>query len=328
MNRFRVAIVGCGVVAHRHVRRLVEDPRVQVDILCDPSQEQAQKLAPFVPAARIVTSDNDALDPQQIDAALLCSPTTLHHEQASRALERGIHLLIEKPIASNIDQTRDLLCRRDRSGRLVGVSYQRRFEPIYKTARREIQENASLYGRLREIHVFVCERWSQTIPGTWRDDPAFSGGFFADAGSHQIDVCQFITGQRPLRVRAAVDQRDRRVAIITLVQSQWTGGIQLVAHFVGDAQHWREEILFHGEHADLVLRNGQEIERWADNRMTRIIHQEAGSSPDREFIDVLSRGPSAYASYACPAEVGLVMAGWNEAVLHSAQSGQDASIEL
>jgi len=329
-KRIRVGVVGCGRVTERHLRRMVDDVRIEIAVLCDPLESAAQQLASkFAPAAQIVTDENDALDPRRIDAVILCSPTTLHHRQSALALERGLDVLVEKPIASTSHEARDLVQCRDRADRILGVAYQRRFEPIYRTARREIQERGELYGNIREIHVFACERWAQTIDGTWRNDPSFSGGFFADAGSHQIDACFFITGLTPIELRADIDFRDKKVAIETSIRATLKGGAILVAHFVGDAHHWTEEIIFHGDRGDLVLRNGQEIERWSENQMTRIIDQEAGTSPNRDFIDdVVRRVEGRKRAFAAPAECGVVMAGWTEAVLESARRGKTVRVDF
>lgn len=302
---------------------MTDDGRIEISLLCDPIESAAKTLASmFAPSAQIVTEENDAIDPKHVDAVILCSPTTLHHRQASLALERGLDVLVEKPIASTTKEAHDLIQRRDGAQRILGVAYQRRFEPIYRTARREIQERSELYGNVREIHVFACERWAQTIEGTWRNDPSFSGGFFADAGSHQIDACFFITGLMPIELRADIDFRDKRVAIETSIRATLKGGAILVAHFVGDAHHWSEEIIIHGDRGDLVLRNGQEIERWSDNQMTRIIDLESGTSPNRDFIDdVVRRIEGKKLSFAAPAECGVVMAAWTEGVLESARTG-------
>ena len=138
----------------------------------------------------------------------------------------------------------------------------------------------------------------------------------------------FITGLTPVELRADIDFRDKRVAIETSVRATLKRGTILVAHFVGDAHHWSEEIIFHCDRGDLVLRNGQEIERWSENSMTRIIDQEAGTSPNRDFIDdVVRRLEGQKRSFAAPAECGVTMAGWTEAVLQSAHTGKSVAIE-
>lgn len=330
MKPIRVGVIGCGQISRRHLRRLVEDPRVEVSLLADPDPLRAEALRRrFAPNARVETDEVAALDPAHIDVAVLCSPTTIHHRQALLALENQLDVLVEKPLASSRAEIRELIAARDRSDRLLGVAYQRRFEPIYLTARRELTDHRESYGPIHEIHVFVCERWAQTIAGTWRDDPAFSGGYFADAGSHQIDAVFFMTGLAPRSLRAEIDRRGLQVAIGTRVDARLTHDVTLRAHFVGNANHWREDIVIHAERADLVLRNGEEIARWSDNLMTRIIDQEAGSSPNRAFMDaVAARREGLPNSFAAPAEAADTMAAWVEGVLDSAHRGSPVTLDV
>src|SRR6202043_1178425 len=95
----------------------------------------------------------------QLDGVIICSPTPRHHDQASLALERGLHVLCEKPLASDRTQIVDLIERQKRSGRVLSIAHQRRYMAPYATARRELTEHADFYGPVRQIHLFVCERW-------------------------------------------------------------------------------------------------------------------------------------------------------------------------
>lgn len=326
MNGVHLGIIGCGAVAARHVARLVEDSRVRIVVLCDPRIESAQALADGFALDAVLHHDaTEAIGHPDLDAVLLCSPTQSHYEQTCQALSRGRHVLSEKPLAMRSDQVRDLIGRRDVSGCILGVSFQRRFEPVYRTARSQLQKNRAAYGKVNSIHVFVCERWAQTITGTWRDDPDVSGGYFADAGSHQIDACAFISGLMPRAVRAETESRGANVSVVTRVHARLEGDAWLSANFVGDANHWREDILFHCEHADLALRNGNRMERWTENRMTPFIYLENDSSPDREFVEAICRrrrDPKEEPTFDAPAEAALVLAEWTEAVQRSAASGE------
>ena len=180
----------------------------------------------LAPGAAVETDELKAVEQYQLDGVVICSPTTRHHDQASLALERGLHVLCEKPIASSRSQILDLIERQKRSGRILSVAHQRRYMSAYATARRELTERADFYGPLQQIHVFVCERWMQTITGNWRDDPAVGAGYFGDAGIHQIDVIHFITGRTAERVFAVSDRRSSRVEIATAVLAEFTGGVQ------------------------------------------------------------------------------------------------------
>lgn len=321
-GRIRVAIVGCGFIARHHCLRLHEDPRATLAAFCDPNAEAANRLREeFAPGAAVFSQAEEALSTPGLAAAVLCSPTQEHHAQASQALDAGLHVLCEKPLVSNRAQILDLIERRDRAGRVLAVAYQRRYKPPYLFARNELSTRANWYGPLQQVHVYVCERWEQTIAGTWRDDPAVAAGYFGDAGSHQIDIVNYITGKRPIAVWAISDRRRSRVEIVTQASARLSNGANLQAHFVGDANHWREDIHFHCRDADLLLRSEQVV-RCKNNQIEQIDALPTGASPARAFIDCIVEGKPNLA----PAEAALPMYDWTEGVLESIR--QQSWIEL
>ena len=166
-----------------------------------------------------------ALAGHRLAAVVICSPTLAHYEQVCAAFDHGLDVLCEKPLAAGRAQIVDLIDRQKEQGRILSISYQRRYKSAYLTARRELTERADWYGPLKQVHIFVCERWQQTIAGTWRDDPNIGAGYFGDAGSHQIDVTYFITGQQAESVLATSDKRGSRVEIVTQVMARLSGGV-------------------------------------------------------------------------------------------------------
>ena len=275
----------------------------------------------YTRGAAVEAEAQAALSRHRLDAAVICSPTLLHYGQVCTAFDHGLDVLCEKPLVAGREQILDLRERQRHQGRILSVSYQRRYKSAYLTARRELTENAAWYGPLQQVHIFVCERWQQTIAGTWRDDPSIGAGYFGDAGSHQIDVVHYVTGQQAEAVFAASDRRGSNVEIVTQVNARLNGGAGLVGHFVGDANHWREDIHFHCRDADLLLRSEQ-VFRAKENRLEEVIDLVSESSPDRAFIDaVINRQPT-----LSPAEIALPMFDWTAAVLESARDGNWVSL--
>ncbi|HET6880932.1 MAG TPA: Gfo/Idh/MocA family oxidoreductase [Pirellulales bacterium] len=312
-KRVNVAFIGCGVVGRRHAECFRGDRRVEVAVCSDPSREAAARLRnEFFPQAEIETDASRAIAGHGARAAVICSPTTVHYEQCCQAFEAGLDVLCEKPLADRREQIVDLIGRAVQTGRLLLVGYQRRYKAPYVTARREFTERAEWYGPLRQVHLYVCERWQQTIHGTWRDDPRVGAGYFGDAGSHQIDVVNFITGERPTRVFALSERRGSQVEITTQAMSQLTSGAGLFAHFVGDANHWREDIHFHCRDGDLLLRS-EKIYRAKENRVEEIFDLAPDGSPDAAFIDAILDGKPIVSG----PEIALPMYDWTEAVLRS-----------
>jgi predicted dehydrogenase len=282
-------------------------------VFYDPHADTARRLRDdFAPAATVETDLVAALEHPKLNGVIICSPTLAHYEQVCLVFERGLDVLCEKPLAGRRMEISDLIDRARQSGRLLSVAYQRRYKAPYATARRELSQRHDQYGPVQQIHVFVCERWQQTIAGTWRDDPAVGAGYFGDAGSHQIDVVSYITGLRPESVYAISDRRGSRVEIVTSVLARMTGGAGMTVHFVGDAQHWREDIHFHCREADLLLRNEQ-VFRCRENRIEPMTDLEPESNPDRGFLDALEKRQPTIS----PAECALPMFDWTAAVMQS-----------
>ncbi len=319
----RIGLIGCGAVGRLHAERLSADTRAAIRVCCDPSASTAEEVRRrLAPEAAVETDVAEALDRHALDAVVISSPTLLHFEQACLAFEHGLDVLCEKPLAATREQIVELIERHRRMQRILCVAYQRRYKAAYRTARRELTERAETYGPLKQVHIFVCERWEQTIHGTWRDDPRIGAGYFGDAGSHQIDVVNYITGQSPVAVYAVSDRRASRVEIVTTALARLDGGAGLTAHFVGDANHWREDIHFHCRDADLILRSTAvthaEVYRARENRFEPVTDLEAESSPDLALVDAMLEGTPTLS----PAEVALPMFDWTNSVLRSIKEGR------
>ena len=317
MRQIRLGLIGCGFIGRLHAQRLRDDPRAHLVVCCDPDEAAADAVAvEYTRGAALETDAVAAIGRHRLDAVVICSPTLMHYQQVCTAFDHGLDVLCEKPLAAGREQISDLVDRHRQQGRVLSISYQRRYKSPYLTAHRELTENASFYGALKEVHIFVCERWQQGIAGSWRDDPNVGAGYFGDAGSHQVDIVHYATGQHAESLYATSDKRGSRVEIVTQVMARLTGGAGLAAHFVGDANHWREDIHFHCQNADLLVR-GEQVFRGKNNRVEPLTDLVPDGSPDRAFLDAIEdRQPT-----LSPAEAALPVYDWTLAVLESARDG-------
>jgi predicted dehydrogenase len=130
LNTLRLAVIGGGHLGQIHARLLAERGDVDLVGVADPSPEACQQLA----QSGFPVCDDYRLLADRIDAAILAAPTKLHHPIGCDLLQRGIHLLIEKPLATSTHQADDLLIiARDR-GLVLQAGHVERFNPVLDAA--------------------------------------------------------------------------------------------------------------------------------------------------------------------------------------------------
>jgi predicted dehydrogenase len=321
-----IAIVGAGRMGRVHAERIRDDGRARVVAVYDPLPGAAESLrADLAPRAALHGDLASLLDQPQLDAAVIATPTSLHFEQVVACLDRGLHVLCEKPLADGRDRIATLVERsRGPAAPVLMIGYQRRFWATYRTLRREVL--GGNWGPVRAVTFHNVEDWQQTIAGTWRDDPAVNwGGFVGDRGSHEIDGLFHLTGLAPREVFARVWNRGSRVPVTATISAVLVGDdgedVPLALDFVGNGQYRGEDLTIHCERADWMLRGpcqaGQEVWLGRDGEMHRFDDLEPGSHPIAGFLDTLLNA----APNVAPAECALAVYDFTAAVLESARRG-------
>lgn len=140
----------------------------------------------------------------ELDAVTIVTPHTLHYDQTTAALTAGLHVLVEKPMVTDVGHAVDIVERAAEQDLVVQVGYQRRFHPAFREMRRIIRD-----GRLGDLHTVSCfieQNWIQNHRGSWRVNPSLSGGGqLYDTGSHLLDALLWLTGGIPQSVSADIE---------------------------------------------------------------------------------------------------------------------------
>ena len=123
----RAAIVGAGLMGTWHARYAVRN-RAQVIAIVDPDAAAANRLRAGFPAAVTFSDLATMLAAVTPDVAHICTPVQTHAELATAALERRIHVMVEKPLAVDAAQTRQLLDIADAAGMVLCPVYQFPFQ--------------------------------------------------------------------------------------------------------------------------------------------------------------------------------------------------------
>ena len=164
--------------------------------------------------------------PGVVDLVVVATPNDSHVPLATRALEAGLDVVVDKPIAPTAAQARELQELADARGRMITVYQNRRWDTDFLTLRALIDA-----GRLGEVRRFESrfESWSPQAKGGWREsgDPALAGGLLNDLGAHLIDQAVCLFGP-VASVYAEIDVRRAGVAADddVFVALHHTGGVR------------------------------------------------------------------------------------------------------
>lgn len=199
----RVAMLGCGGVArkYRQAYRAIAD--VAVTVAIDVNAEEAAAAAAETGALRVSQKFEDALAPD-VDAVVITTPNDLHCAQASRALDAGKHVLLQKPMAPTVAECDSILSAQRRSGATLGLYMNLLDHPLFHDLRRMIA--AGMLGQVVLFSARLAHRgglsWSG-VESNWRASrQRTGGGCFIQLGVHYQHMMRWLTGASVVRVQA------------------------------------------------------------------------------------------------------------------------------
>jgi predicted dehydrogenase len=193
----RAAIAGTGFIARVHAAALRELD-VEVAAVCGRTQEGADAFGIGRPYADL----DELLETERVDVLHICTPNDAHASQALTALERGVHVVCEKPLAISTDESARLTAAAAEQGLVSATCYHARCYPLVEHLRTET--SAGSLGAVQFVHGrYLCDDVLFPASG-WRTDPTRSGPSYAvgDLGTHVLDLAEHITGLRIVEVLA------------------------------------------------------------------------------------------------------------------------------
>lgn len=191
----RVGIVGTGMIATAHVRAARDAGAIIVGVLGSrPERSQEAADAWSVPAA---WNSLDELIDARPDVVHICTPNNTHLDYAKAATAAGLNIVVEKPVATTVEDARELAAAVSRAGTVATVPYVYRYHPLVREIR--ARRIAGDLGRVLLVHGSYLQDWLMSADAsTWRVDPEAGGvsRAFADIGSHWADLAEFVSGER------------------------------------------------------------------------------------------------------------------------------------
>jgi len=188
----RVGLIGCGRVAPRHAQSLTQLDETRLVAVADVKPSRAEKFAREY-GADLYTDHRVLLDRPDIDAVSICVPSGLHAQVTLDALAAGKHVLVEKPIALNLDDADRMIRSARERGLRLGVVLQNRYNSPMQQVRRLIDDRG--LGRLYLGNA--CVRWYRPqsyYDDDWHGTVAMDGGALMNQSIHHIDALQWFMG--------------------------------------------------------------------------------------------------------------------------------------
>jgi len=221
MEKIRMGFIGCGGNATGHIGRALEMPEVRVAALCDVNSASIARVKERYPAlgeAPVFADYQKMLAQVELDAVEISTPHTLHFEQIMASLDRGLHVLTEKPMVCTSAHARAAIEKSRAAGKILMVAYQRHLAPQFRYVRNQIM--AGELGKIQFISALQDQNWYLGTLGTWRQQLSLSGGGqLNDSGSHLLDILLWMTGLEVEEVQALMARGVVQQGMVPKVQA-------------------------------------------------------------------------------------------------------------
>jgi len=195
MKRYGVAVLGTGGAAIEHMKAYASNPNVEVVAILSRGEESARgKASALGLSPAIYTDYGKLLSDKRVDLVSICTPNSFHAEQAIQAAEAGKHILVEKPMATTLAETRAMQEAFRRAGVKAMVGFVLHWSPMFRNIRALVDD-----GIIGEIFMAEAHYWEPAFLGAawpgwdWWTRGDIAGSSFLCGGCHAVDgVCSLI----------------------------------------------------------------------------------------------------------------------------------------
>ena len=247
-SKVRLAVVGCGAVAQiHHLPAIAHSDRVEAAVLVDADEKRARALAERFGVPEVMTDFKQL--PGQVDAAVVALPNSLHAPVSIELLQRGVHVLVEKPMAMNVAECDQMIAAAAAGRTVLAVGLDFRFFDASLFVRNLLRDG--LVGEIRRfgLRQGVIPRWPFATDFLLRKEMA-GGGVLADFGVHVLDLLLWWLGDL-----TAIEYRDDALGgvesdceMVLATPAGMTGTVE-----ISRTRNLRNTCIFEGERATLEV---------------------------------------------------------------------------
>jgi predicted dehydrogenase len=192
-DKISVGVIGTsGYAEWMHLSSLKSHAQVELTTICGRNRARDKELAAKYSIPHIFTDYHEMISGGKIDAIVVATPDDLHYPITMEALDAGLHVICEKPLALNATQARMMYEKAQAMGVKHMVVFTYRWMPVYRYARRLLDEGYIGQPYLCNIRYLGDHGHSDGY--RWRFDKQRSNGVMGDMGSHMIDLSRWFLG--------------------------------------------------------------------------------------------------------------------------------------
>lgn len=205
---YKVAVIGAGGISRRHMQAIAAMPQLEAAGIADIQEERARESAAEF-GTRAYLDYRDMVEQEKPDIVVITLPHFLHKEAAVWCAEQGCHLMLEKPMALNVEEC-DAISEAARThGVKLMVGHTQHYIADNLKAR-DILRSGQLGELVMIRDVRHVNYYTENRPEWFFHKSKAGGGIFMNLGSHSIDKIQWLTGSRVTKVKASVTYHGNR----------------------------------------------------------------------------------------------------------------------
>ncbi|HVG31636.1 MAG TPA: bi-domain-containing oxidoreductase [Pyrinomonadaceae bacterium] len=288
----RLGLIGAGAYAKAMLLPNLKAQGVEFQSIATASGVTARDIGAKYGFRRAVSSADEVISDAEVNLVMIATRHDLHAELARRALEDGRHVFVEKPLALDEAELESVIETAARSTTQLMVGYNRRFSPLARAALEFFKDRAAPLSIAYRVNAGRIPR------GHWTQDPQEGGGRIIGEVCHFVDLMQFVTASRVVRVYAeSIRSRNQEIVeedsvFITLAFADGSNGsIAYLAE--GDKALPKERIEIFGEGRVFVLDDFRSATMYRDGReeTKRLRAQDKGQAEEmRAVCSVVTEG--------------------------------------
>lgn len=189
--KYKVGIIGCGGIFPRHIEAIEDNSDFELVSLCDIQESLVNSLGNRYQVPSYINY-KDMIESEDLNFIVISTPNSLHKEQALFSLKNKCDVLIEKPVAFNIKDVKEIQEYAEKNNQKAYCVLQVRLNPTVHLMKKVLDKK--LLGEIRGFNF--SQKWQRPLEyfSGWRGEPKIGGGILYETGIHYLDILQFLIG--------------------------------------------------------------------------------------------------------------------------------------